>query len=323
MSALNQDMPLFSPALTKVRAELADFLEANSYSDLIEIGSDENKQVVLSKPWGEDALRIVVGSDDIIAALKDIILPERLSAIYHRGSRQLEIIWTAYKLPAGQEEIRSRSFTYSFCGEQHTCEFKSSSDVVLLIAKYARQITMSLTQFRNLTSSILVQDEDFVKDAGVPFGVPTSFFISNLDWDEETIISFCENLNFYIRYYDNESPVIAINTPVEGTSKPRRRYLAGSFPGNISGKSLDPVLVSFWEAAHEGDPARSFLYYYRIIEYASYLYLESDIRSSLKKALLSPHALNDLNAVVERIATVTQGAKMDDYARFAAVIRKM
>lgn len=70
------------------------------------------------------------------------------------------------------------------------------------------------------------------------------------------------------------------------------------------------------------DAARRFLYLYRILEYASFLYLENEVRSGLRRILTSPHALDNLTPVLERIAAVTQNAKMDEYARFAAVIRE-
>jgi hypothetical protein len=78
-----------------------------------------------------------------------------------------------------------------------------------------------------------------------------------------------------------------------------------------------------WEAGETGDPVERFLYYYRIIEYASTVYLDSTARSALRVALALPNALDDLAAVTESVVAAVQKMKMDEVPRYETMMREI
>src|SRR6185437_16113932 len=99
---------------------------------------------------------------------------------------------------------------------------------------------------------------------------PRSFFIRGIDFDESFVVSLATQLNFYTSYYDHVSPYVMIHYPRLQEGSPRLRYIFDKFPETITGRQLDTNLLQLWQAARTGDAARRFLYYYRIIEFASF-----------------------------------------------------
>lgn len=150
---------------------------------------------------------------------------------------------------------------------------------------------------------------------------PVSFWVRNIEWDEDLILKFVSHLNFYMQYYDDLSPTILVHTPKAEASLTRRtRYVHDKFPNIIDSKPLDDVLLQLWEASHSGDSARRFLYCYRIVEYASFTYLENAVRKEIRAILSSPHALDDIRGVSDAVTEALQKSKMDDYPKFEAVL---
>ena len=106
------------------------------------------------------------------------------------------------------------------------------------------------------------------------------------------------------------------------TAKPTR-FPAGTFPKNISAKETNSNLLFLWEAARTGEAIHRFLYYYRIIEYAAAVYLNSTARTALRIALALPNALDDLSAVTESVVSAVQKMKLDENARYDAMLKEI
>jgi hypothetical protein len=306
------------------REKLAPFLEEHTFSSVIEADLKDKKQRVLQKPWNDSSFALFVPehADDLAEALNNVILPERLTAIYHKDSRKLEVIWTAYSLEESQKELIGRKFNFHYLGNAHKCHFSRCSERLLIIAENLIPLRMSYTSFRNLQSFnafILNRKNSNTNNA---VDQPICFWIENIDWNIDKIIEIVNNINFYLSYYDNDSPTVLIHPAGEDEKpSPRNRYITGSFPKNINGKQLDNNLVSFWNASSSGDAARKFQYYYRIIEYASFFYLESSARITVKRILSAPDAIDDIESVTEKLMAAFQTSKLDEYAKFAQIIQ--
>jgi hypothetical protein len=133
-----------------------------------------------------------------------------------------------------------------------------------------------------------------------------------------------DSLNFYLRYFDDQSPVILIHPPAaETTWNPRNRYIEGVFPQTIRSTEIDTNALFLWEAARVGDNSRRFLYYYRIIEYSAVSYLDYTARSSLRMALAAPNALDDIAKVTEEVVMAVHRMKLDDYQRYEAMLKEV
>lgn len=314
-----------SAELIAVRDRLAVFLDCNPESSVAEVTVGDEKVRVVRKPWGDSSLSFRIPDEwqefcDIMNAL---LLPHRFTAIYHKDTRRFEIIWTAYRLNGDSEEVPGRKFSFAYGGKTYKCHFGESSSRLLTLAEAMIPLKMSSTSFRNLQSFryyVRMQKDPDFKNPSIE--KPISFWIDGIDFDTDHVVELINNLNFYLSYYDTSSPIVALHQVGEDvTHHPRNRYIAGKFPARINGKKLDNNLLSFWEASAEGDYARRFQYYYRIIEYASFFYLEGSARTSVRRILSAPEVMDDIGATTEKLMAAFQTSRLDDFAKFSQLIQ--
>lgn len=316
--------PEIESRLEPFREQLRDFLQDNPWSRVAMGAGEHPDQPFIRKPWGEDALALNLGGEDkkLFAVLNSLILPERLSAVYHKASRSLEVIWTAFELPADQRELSERKFVFEFDGSEHECEFTDSSPQLLVLARATEFLGISYSQHRNLTSYAIWSDAKEGTTGLFDLDKPRSFWVRNVDWNEENIVSLVRRLNFYLTYYDARSPTVLIHSPeADDGVNGKLRYLHGSYPTRINSSQIADTVLHFWSAAGAGDNARRFLYHYRIIEFAAFFYLEQSSRSAIRKALSSPHASMDVDRITEKVMAAISETKMDDVSKFNAVLR--
>ena len=80
----------------------AEFLAANPLSKIKRQSFDKDgvKQAIFEKPWGDISLAIMIPDHPTALAetLNNLRLPSRFSAIWHKDTKDLEIIWTAYEV---------------------------------------------------------------------------------------------------------------------------------------------------------------------------------------------------------------------------------
>jgi hypothetical protein len=308
------------PYFDKAKARLGKFFEANSASSLRNAGSE----VLIDKPWGDSSLAIMVPHNfgELAIALDNVFLPPQLTAIWHSDKKELEVIYTAYKLPPYAAEVIGRKFKFTYEGVLHTCEFAKSSDRLLTIAKHTLPLTASVSQHRNMNSyaNYMQMSED---DRDRYQMNPISFWIRKIpDWNDDKIIQFVTHLNFYLSYYDALGPNVIIHFNETFGPTPQTRYRAGKFPNNITARALDENLMSLWGAAQTGDAARRFLYFYRIIEYSSLLYVEENVKGAMRRILAAPNLADDFHGACEKLFVAMSESRMDDVARFNAVVRE-
>jgi hypothetical protein len=286
-------------------------------------------EVLINKPWGDSSLAIRLPSAPdpdavaLVAALNDLVLPERLTAVWHVDTKRLEIIWTAFKLPAVWQEVQDRKFEFEYAGNIHTCRFDRSSDRLILLGKhYAAQFDSS-TNFRNLHAYWLYAH--FQESARRVFNVekPLSFWIDNIEWNEIDTIVLLEHLNFYLTYYDRRGPWIILHTPAaEPVLAERTRYLQGPFPDRIVARPLDGSLLSFWVSAVAGNPMLAFILYYRILEYAAFNFVDYEVRGNIRKLLSAPNLSGEsLDHIIAQIMDFIALKSIDDIQKFRRVIK--
>ncbi len=300
------------------KQRLAKFLATNSLAAFKDAGSE----VFIDKPWGDSSLALTIPPEfeELAKVLDNVYLPEQLSALWHTDTMDLEVIYTAFQLMPSQRELVGRKFKFTYDGATHTCEFTRSSDRLLKIAQHTQPITESTTGHRNLLSfHIYGATPEEHRDEMEPI----SFWIRRIEWNEDKVVDFARHLNFYMTYFDIKSPAVLLHFKDSGQQvTPGTRYRRGSFPPVITGHTLDENLMSLWAAASSGDAARRFQYYYRIIEYASFFYLEESARAAVKRVIAAPDLMADLGSTVERLMAALNESRMDDVARFNAVLRE-
>lgn len=309
-----------------VTASLEQFLAQNPYSSVAVPPEDEDGIVAtVSRPWGDDSLGFFVrdGSEDLYEALNNLVLPERLSAIWHTDSRKLEVIWTTRRLKEVWSDLVGRRFTFTFSGTSHECEFAQSSSRLLALAKYVEPVTTSDTMFRNMMSFagyVKLKDD---AELGPSFATPLSFWISNIEWDPEDTITLLDNLNFHITYFDNQSPFVILHDVSKDGNEiaERTRYINTAFPKNIKATAIDPNLLEFWNAAQLTNQMMQFIIYYRMIEYCAVQYIDHTTRAKLNALLSQPDLQDSLSSAVEQIVSLVGQKELDDIPRLKAVIR--
>lgn len=303
--------------LDQLRAALANFLSSNTYSAVESHPVDGNKFPVIAKPWGEPALVLRLDSEtnELIDCLNNVILPERFSAIWHSDSRRLEFIYTSFADP----ETKDRKFDFNDGFNTYSCEFSHSSDRLITISDNFDMIGPSITEYRNLAS--IINPSSVPNDLSIER--PTSFWINNIDWNEDLVLNLCRKLNFYLKYYDSESPLILVHSPhsERKSSGVTNRYAHGSFPTSIKACPLDDVMLAFWQASLVGDSARRFLYSYQMIEYSAYYYLDDEVKRTVRRAISRPHALHQIDDVVSDVIEAVSSFKQNDIQKIENLIR--
>ena len=196
----------------------------------------------------------------------------------------------------------------------------------MVIAENAAYPQNSDTSFRNLRSfsdytrrpTGLGEREKRIRDY---FGKPTSFFIRNIEWDEEEVLETLRHISFYLRYYDALSPFVLIHPPVDETIvNPQARYIHGAFPATINSQSLHPTLLSFWTAGADQEADLKFLQYYRIIEFVTSFYLASEKMTAVRRVLATPDLASRLGPAVDTLVALIREDKPDPYTRFTKVV---
>jgi hypothetical protein len=319
--------------LDKVTQDLASFLGSNPEVK-VQLSEGDLQIPLVTMPWGDPSVVIKVPSiggdyDELVAALNSLLLPPRLSALYHRDQRRLEVIFTARALSPNLKEIDGRKFDFHFKGGALKCHFGGSSDRLLAIAANALFPQNSATRYRSLASFAdylerPMGEGEVEKYIRSQFGRPLSFFVEEIDWQEEETINVLRHISFYLRYYDGIAPFILIHPPEDSTSVSAKvRFVHGTFPEAITSRELNPTLLSFWLAAADADPENKFLYCYRIIEFVSSSYLKNEKLLQVKRILADPALLSKIEPSVDALVGLIREEKPDSVNRFKSVVNEL
>jgi hypothetical protein len=112
---------------------------------------------VVTRPWGDESFEFQVkdGDQKLIDALNAIYLPPELTALWHRDTEELKIIYAPL---VNTSDECSRSFSFTFKNRPHNCEFSRASDRLLaLVSAMRAKEEPSIMNFRNLRDFIIHQ----------------------------------------------------------------------------------------------------------------------------------------------------------------------
>lgn len=309
-----------------MRSALSEFLTHNNSAD-IERADNLGDGYIIKAPWGDPSLAIEISNehDPIIKALTNVYLPEKFTGIWHRDTQLFEIIFTADPMPPVWHDLGDRTFNFKYKGQEYGCEFRRSSDRLLLIAERAQPKAPTRTLYRNLLSfQFYVFAEaghrGYLKR---PNAVPLSFWISGITWNDDEVIDLARHLNFYMTYYDNVSPLIIIHTPESesAASRPAVRFPFDEFPKTISARNLDTNLIHFWAAAREGDPVRRFIYCFQILEYAASYFIEENVRRAIRRSVAAPNAADNIDKVTQQVIEALAENRIGEPQKFEALLK--
>lgn len=316
--------PSHTPEPDELAQKLADFFAGNPDAKL---GHDDRGAFIAS-PWGDPSVEIRLQEDAerVVSALNAVTLAPPLIAMWHRDTKDLEIIWSP--VSEGRDE-RSRSYEFKFRDFTYRCEFAVSSERLLTIASASRPSgTLTTTNYRNLREFAWYERRRKREPQGkfVMTTFPTCFWIRGIEWEEGSVIELIRHLNFYNRYFDRRHPQIIVQgevSPQAKTGSPLR-YPFGEFPARIIGKQLDPYLLSLWDAVTSApDPFRAYIYSYQILEYAAFYYLSEGVTQTVRRILAAPEVAIRPEQAARQILDALADFKAADDEKIVAVVRQV
>lgn len=275
---------------------LGDFKKNNSICSY----SSEGNNLIIENPWGSEDSCLVFDINDTstIQDLNNVILPHGFDMLIHKDSNTAEVFY-GYLLPDKDpyKLYIDLSFEFHFAGVQFTCTFAEPSKRFMTIAN-------SFKRNYNDIDEPVVPQIDIFKDSlrikKLPKGaqdyfskrVPRNFFIkASKPFEEVDMIRFARHLNFSLRYYDRSSPEIVIRSNKEDTQKnkgERCRFIEQGFPKAISIEPLDDFMLQLIEVARITNFRFAFVYYYQVIEYAGFYFLDNKAKRDLRQLLRDP-----------------------------------
>lgn len=315
---------------TTLEKQLEPFLKQNPYSKIQKKG----KTYYVTNPWDDESLSFAVERDsqaDLIAALNNLILPLRFTALYHTDSNTMEYIFT---LLGKNSFYLSRQFEFTIDGKTYYCRFKDASERLLLLSKLFRPTgEESTTEYRNLMLLGLYMrpepkepsmlEEHFFKDF-LKERKPVSFFVSGFEkFEEDRIVEISKHLNFFMPYYDRKSGLILIHPAKSEKPEPvdQLQFVEMDFPKKLSCSHKDRFLVDLALAANEVAETRlKFLYYYQILEYAAFYYVDTDIKRRILQVIAAPDIHVNPDKHISRLLDAVTDIRQSDEAKLNKVV---
>jgi len=307
------------------KKRLAKFLKHNPHAEIV-----KRKQYFhVQKPWNDESVSFILRQEDkLVEALNKLVLPPRFTAIYHLESKTIEYIYTVLD---NDDPCCNREFKFVLSGKRYLCKYGESSKELLTLSKHFRRTgQQTLTGHRNLTilreyvesksKKRLTFEEAFFDMKAV------SFFVSGFKkFDEAEIIEVSKHLNFFMDYYDRNTATIVMHSPELESAEPftQPQITEITFPETITAKRQDPFLLDLALTANATHPPRlRFIYYYQIIEYATFYYIDLKTRAELLKIINNPDIQANADLYIPKILeAINVGARQEDETKLESVVR--
>jgi hypothetical protein len=319
-------------AVSKYQNEIAPFLERNPFSKVQIVGDS----TFVTKPWNDESVSFFLedwNEEIMVPVLNDVILPPRFTSVYHVDTKTMEFIYTV--LPE-DDPCAARQFSFRLDGRLYSCKFALSSREVLTLAASAAFEGLSLTSNRNLStvrewlksrvkngSKARKSKEEVSTRRALSKKKPMSFFVKGFKkYDEEEMITVSKHMNFLTYYYDRDCPMIVIHSPqTESVSPKQLQFIATAFPEKIVSKSYNPLLLDLAVEARRVEPRLQFIYYFQILEYASFHYVEDEVRRQLLTIISSPDIHSNSEKYVSSILDTISGSRIGEEDKMQKVVK--
>lgn len=301
-----------------------DLSEFSRHNPWCRVENDRGR-IEIALPWNDASLALVADkTEDVrdLTKLNNLVLPERFNAVYHRDTKQMEYIFG--ELFEHDEPLPAQKFMFRWRSSDFTCYYGPVSEEVLFLAR----IFIPLRGPSDLRHLEELQDLQLVDK--LPEELRTyyegkhgvSFYVGPLaSYDEELLISFAKHLNFYMSYFDRKSPQIDIvPQPPAPVSNPPTGSAIEIVPPVINGVELDPFLLDLNLAAKFGDTRLRMMYYYQILEYAAFYWVEDSVKASICKILQAPDLQAKLDDYFPKLIDALVPTRQNDEHKIKRVI---
>lgn len=307
--------------IQQLTTKLNKFINNNSYLNI----ENTNGKYYIVNPWEDDTVQIEVSIDNeiLLESLNSVILPPPLSAIFHTDTYTFEFIFT---VASPDNYLWSRAFDFIFNGVTYPCYYGESSEKLLSIASATRpRKPSSNTKHRNLRIYNDYCCQEKLPEPMVKFfenKKPISFFLGPFTpKNNDEIIELSRHLNFYMFYFDRNTPIIEIYRPDEDFLL-NEQEVTCAFPDKLIGSTINPYLLDLWTSASSLHGRLSFLYYYQILEYAGFYYIDEDVKLRIEKILRKPDLLSTTSTCISQAIDEIIDYRLTDEQKLNAVIKR-
>lgn len=266
---------------------------------------------------------------DLLRDINNIAFRSRFDAIFHMDLNEVEFLYT-YLIPDEEPMISyiDRSFTFTFLGDTFECGFREPSLRLFELAKRMRRlpsengpVAVQLRAFKDVQRLDKLPErakEYFAKRVPRCFFVKTEKPLLGFDWEQ-----LAKHINFHMQYYDRKTPIINIRHKEETTDIEKfsaRRFLADSFPEAMATHKIDDFILQLTEVANSSSPRFAFIYYYQVIEYAGFYFVDEKAKKEIRQFLTDPAMVMCPDDRVSELLTVLSDLQHSDDAKMCRVI---
>lgn len=275
---------------------LKSFKEHNQNSEIIE----ETEHINLKLLWSDETFMCRYSKSTDFSAISEVELPIELIGIYHSDKQEMEYIFTVL---TDENEFLNRNTVFFYQGQEIKTRFDEPSEALKLFALgFHRLESSDESRYRGLEVfhdfyQVEKQNQDmkdyFQDKKPYSFYVQTDFKKLNKDF-----IGVSKHLNVYLKFFDRRAPIIEILNPKskdENFKLPCRSNHT-IFPDQISINPIDPVALDLLQVAYDsGNTRLKYLFYYQVLEYFAYYYLDEELKRKLSNLLKSPDLVSNSN----------------------------
>lgn len=244
--------------------------------------------------WNDESIAFEFKKNNRISFLTDLVFPEQLYGFYNSNINEIEFI---YGLIKKNSKLLDREFEFIYRNSSFKCYYKSiSNELKTLATNFVENDIESFTDYRNLRLIRDVLTKDIFMKAFKDYKIVSFFISGEFDKIDFDFVGLSKSLNFYMTYFDRDSPKIIIYekiNSIENYGSGCLFSLFDSFPKKINSVNIDATLLDTFMVANLTDNVRlKFIFYFQILEYSSYYYLDSKIQNRITQTFRNPEIYN-------------------------------
>lgn len=292
----------------------------------------EDNKFIIDNAWNTDEVQIEFDIDNL-ESLKDlnhIEIRPQFDAIIHKDTNEIEFVFGL--LPPDIEPYASyidRAFTFHYLGNEYTCTYREPTERLLLLAEKIRHYpgadTSAMKQIRSLRDSRRIDKLPKQIQKIFEENVLRSFFVkSNLSFDNIDLPILCRHINFHMNYYDRATSHIIIRESITDTIQKTKfkRFIAESFPETLLAHPIDEFILQLIEVARESNPRFAFIYYYQVLEYAGFYFVDEKAKKEIRQFLRDPAMMMCAEEKINELLSVLSDLHRGDDAKMIKVVEE-
>ncbi|GGB65240.1 hypothetical protein GCM10007424_01460 [Flavobacterium suaedae] len=289
----------------------------------VEVERNDSKYVI-KKLWNDDSFILEFPDKFNFEIFNDKYFPPEFSAILHEKS-SYEFIFTI--LPHNHKLI-GRELSFIYDGNEYKTKFAEPSNLLVEISKGFKEIDApGDASYRNLS---IIRDfyniesqstalKDFFKDK-----VVVSFFVEGALNKVKDCNHFFKLLNIYMQYYDRDSPTIIIHNTLSEEVEHNKPCLLrkNPFPEKLIINDIDETVVELFHVAKSSSNIRlQYLFYYQVIEYFSYYFINDNTKRNINNIISYPNFIDNSSYYSKLLIEELREGINKDSEKFKACIK--